>query len=87
MKQMTPRTDHEAYRADFSGEMVTGADFAAQLELELNEAKAALEREQQDCAALRQMVRELQSKLSNEERNYRHLAQHHNEHCTCMEIY
>lgn len=106
MKQMTPRTDENAFLAD-NWNKVVSVSFSKQLETELNtlqqwkdeqlavEAtwgaqevgkelglalgspirpqilpaikilKAALEREQQDCAALRQMVRELLDALSH----------------------
>lgn len=40
------------------------AKVITELRVELNETKAALEREQQDCAALRQMVRELRDALA-----------------------
>jgi demethoxyubiquinone hydroxylase (CLK1/Coq7/Cat5 family) len=63
MKQMTPRTDENAFLAD-NWNKVVSASFSKQLETELNETKAALEREQQDCAALRQMVRELRDALT-----------------------
>ena len=63
MKQMTPRTDAAAYDPSGQGGCVVGVPFAEQLETELNETKAALEREQQDCIALRQMMRELRDAL------------------------
>ena len=52
MKQMTPRTDacHEGRRELYLGGTVDYT-FAAQLETELNETKAALEREQLRLAA------------------------------------
>lgn len=52
MKQMTPRTDacHEGRRELYLGGTVDYA-FAAQLETELNETKAALEREQMRLVA------------------------------------
>jgi hypothetical protein len=40
-----------------------------------------------DSESLRKTVSELRAELANKEKNYRDLAQHHNTHCTCMEIY
>lgn len=78
----TPETDAFAikFKTTCGEKYWVPVDFSRKLERERDEAADQIE-------TLMKQNAELNRQLTNEQKNYYALASHHNQHCTCMEIY